>query len=534
MDSLPAVSGLTAAGEGAVRGRRRARAAARRGPVRRPGRRRPRAGGRGRRLLPRGARRPVIVAASSRAVLPFPSHEVDPYRGLAPHVGVDVGPGARALTAWRRHGARRRRVGGGAAAARQRPAAAARRVDRARSRDRTSRRPISPSCSSTRASRREDPADEHGEFAVRGGIVDIFPAGDAQPVRLEFIGDTIESLRTYDPVDAAIDRADRPDSIDRAACSDDARSGRADDVDSATLFRLHLARAKDARIIVSERDEVEAQASKLLEQLQQSYERGHDRGRAAPRPPAEIFAGLGRRSTHASPTAPASRSSGSTTVDGRRMPTVARTSDASRPSRLQGRVADWVAEIRALRDEGETTLFVAATPGRAERTIELLKEYERLRGSGRARRGRAVRRRAGRGRQPVARLPAARRRPADLRRSRRLRGGAAGARAAPVGDQGVSLGSARSEGRRPRRPRRPRHRRRSSASSRSASATPRRSSSSCATPATTSCSFRSSGSISSRSTPARRGRRSIGSAAPPGSARRPESRRPCATWPRSC
>src|SRR5206468_6395577 len=45
---------------------------------------------------------------------------------------------------------------------------------------------------------REDPADEQGEFAQRGGIVDIFPAGETLPVRLEFIGDTIETLRTYD------------------------------------------------------------------------------------------------------------------------------------------------------------------------------------------------------------------------------------------------------------------------------------------------------------------------------------------------
>src|SRR3954465_12709369 len=43
---------------------------------------------------------------------------------------------------------------------------------------------------------------------------------------------------------------------------------------------------------------------------------------------------------------------------------------------IKGRVADWVAEIRRLRDAGETVLFVAATPGRAERTIELLKEYD--------------------------------------------------------------------------------------------------------------------------------------------------------------
>src|SRR5207302_8129060 len=46
---------------------------------------------------------------------------------------------------------------------------------------------------------REDPDDEHGEFALRGGILDVFPAGETLPVRLEFVGDTIESLRNYDP-----------------------------------------------------------------------------------------------------------------------------------------------------------------------------------------------------------------------------------------------------------------------------------------------------------------------------------------------
>jgi transcription-repair coupling factor (superfamily II helicase) len=43
---------------------------------------------------------------------------------------------------------------------------------------------------------------------------------------------------------------------------------------------------------------------------------------------------------------------------------------------MHGRVSDWVAEIRRLREEGETVLFAAATAGRAERTIELLKEYD--------------------------------------------------------------------------------------------------------------------------------------------------------------
>ena len=38
-----------------------------------------------------------------------------------------------------------------------------------------------------------------GDFAVRGGIIDIYPPGADLPVRLDFFGDTLESLRTFDP-----------------------------------------------------------------------------------------------------------------------------------------------------------------------------------------------------------------------------------------------------------------------------------------------------------------------------------------------
>ena len=40
---------------------------------------------------------------------------------------------------------------------------------------------------------------EPGEFAVRGGILDLFPPGRANPVRLDFFGDTLESIKTFDP-----------------------------------------------------------------------------------------------------------------------------------------------------------------------------------------------------------------------------------------------------------------------------------------------------------------------------------------------
>ena len=40
---------------------------------------------------------------------------------------------------------------------------------------------------------------EPGEYAMRGGIIDIFPAGRADPVRLDLFGDSIESIRAFDP-----------------------------------------------------------------------------------------------------------------------------------------------------------------------------------------------------------------------------------------------------------------------------------------------------------------------------------------------
>ena len=38
-----------------------------------------------------------------------------------------------------------------------------------------------------------------GEFALRGGILDVFPLDAAEPVRLEFFGDDLESIRSFNP-----------------------------------------------------------------------------------------------------------------------------------------------------------------------------------------------------------------------------------------------------------------------------------------------------------------------------------------------
>src|SRR5437660_284629 len=63
----------------------------------------------------------------------------------------------------------------------------------------------SPPDAGERSRRRRGPrarrfgARDPGEYAVRGGIVDLFPPGMDLPVRLDFFGDTLESIRSFDP-----------------------------------------------------------------------------------------------------------------------------------------------------------------------------------------------------------------------------------------------------------------------------------------------------------------------------------------------
>ncbi|MDF3196509.1 transcription-repair coupling factor [Pseudomonas sp. 1928-m] len=44
-----------------------------------------------------------------------------------------------------------------------------------------------------------DTVYEHGEFAVRGALIDLFPMGSSQPYRIDLFDDEIETLRTFDP-----------------------------------------------------------------------------------------------------------------------------------------------------------------------------------------------------------------------------------------------------------------------------------------------------------------------------------------------
>jgi transcription-repair coupling factor (superfamily II helicase) len=323
----------------------------------------------------------LSASAADQAVLPFPSHEIDPYRGLAPHLGVTAAR-ARALHAIASGTARV--VVASAAALLPKVSAPERLL--AVSLDLRPGQDIAPADLASllvdAGFNRVDPADEHGEFALRGGILDIVPAGEGQPVRLEFIGDTIETVRTYDPSTqrsiAPIDRVVIVPLRDVLAlpggAQDTARVDR-----SATVF-TYLARSRDVRVILSEADEIEANAQKLVEQIGRSYEEAvaKDRDRkTAINQPDELLTTWDAITPKLAQATYLSQLG----LDEPREPRDPRepTSIRCQPTvELHGRVADWVTDLRRWRDGGETTLFVAATPGRAERTIELLKEYDLL------------------------------------------------------------------------------------------------------------------------------------------------------------
>jgi transcription-repair coupling factor (superfamily II helicase) len=310
-------------------------------------------------------------AEAWRAVLPFPSHEVDPYRGLAPHFDV-ASARARALYGLSTGTARLVVASAQALLPRLTPAARLRDAGlTVKSGD-----DISPVDLGDRLVEagytRQDPTDEPGEFSVRGGVVDVFPPGARQPVRLEFVGDTVESLRAYDPSSqrstGGIDQVQiiPLQELLSLRSPEDPFGEQSETLDRSATILEYFAEQRSI-LLVSEPDEVRAAIDKLRTQIEESYgEATRKNGRVAS-PDAlvigwtEIAPGL----EHAT----ALETLDLDAAGGRHI--------ASQPAmEFAGRVPDWVGELRQARERGETQVFVAHSQGRAERVIELLADYE--------------------------------------------------------------------------------------------------------------------------------------------------------------
>ena len=303
----------------------------------------------------------VSDADAAHAVLPFPSHEVDPYRGLSPHFEI-ASARARALHALSAGSARL--VVASAAALLPRLSAPGRL--KAASRVLRPDDEISPTdLADTLAEAgytRQDPTDESGEFSARGGVVDFYPAGARFPIRVEFIGDNIESIRTYDPdTQRSIEPIDQiaivplTENVDLQA-------------ESRTSTILDYVGDLRGSVFVSEPDEVKAAILKLREQIEHSYGEKVRKNERAPEPGSLVIAWEDLAQLFEQATALETLALG-TEDEVRHV--------ATQPAmEFAGRVPDWVGQLREARTAGETAVFVAHSAGRAERVIELLADYQ--------------------------------------------------------------------------------------------------------------------------------------------------------------
>jgi transcription-repair coupling factor (superfamily II helicase) len=260
--------------------------------------------------------------------------------------------------------------------------------------------------------RRAETVAAPGEVSRRGGIVDIFPPEADEPVRIELFGDTVESLRAFDPdhqrstgalarvaIGPAAENPASDAAVTRLAAYLEGGAARARAEDGPVLgFRAKLdtpsrqrvpsglrrARVADGR---GPRDALRARARAPARRGRARTRGGGARpGRLrAPRlarreweprpcpPPPELFVPEMRivERLRAAPVALRELETGEAAPGERRVAWPSR-----RARGFAGRVADLAEAWREQASRGETTLCVVRAEGGARRLREILTEYE--------------------------------------------------------------------------------------------------------------------------------------------------------------
>ena len=312
-------------------------------------------------------------AVVSEQVLPFPSTQVDPYRGFQPHLKV-ASARARVLHALATNSARVV-VASAASLLTRVPDPASILLSSCEIRPGIDIDPHELANTLVLGGYEPaDPVDAHGEFARRGGIFDVFPAGEELPIRIEFVGDTVESVRRFDPgTQRSVETLDRfgiiPVRESTLTAADDSEL-------SPRLARLHgdlfqFLRTRDAEVWLSEPVDVENHVKAAWEHINTSYTDAVERHRGGPEPllPNQLLLSWEElQAEFANATIAEELAIGDSTTG-----TVVSTQPTAT---FHGRIPDWIADVESAQAEGELVVFVAGSHGRAERTVELLTDYD--------------------------------------------------------------------------------------------------------------------------------------------------------------
>ncbi len=322
------------------------------------------------------------AASSSRRVLPFPAFALDPYRGLSPHLDV-IHARVLALSALAEGGDV---VVVATAAALLYRTASPSLVVAANTHLRAgeSLDPVELARSLIESGyRNEDPVVTPGDFARRGGIIDVFPPGEATPFRLEFVGNEIDEIRKFDPesqrtTDVTNDvrigpasewpvGASHTEALGLASVPPDGlgfRLPRHPDF-RATLFDYLEDNGAERRIVVEEPGDVARAAELEWERVLQGADEAEDLSGYAP--PAELLLDLGILEEAIVARAICLEELNELGQEARHL------GSTILPS-FRGRVNEFVLEIqRQLGQANRVHVFVSGD-GMADRTVELLAE----------------------------------------------------------------------------------------------------------------------------------------------------------------
>src|SRR5271156_337696 len=140
----------------------------------------------------------AITGKPGRRVAHLPSHEVLPYENRSPHAEISED---RAVALWRFASGEADLLIAPVQAAlwRMREPAFYRRLARVVERDESIAHEDLIGFLAAAGYERHVTCEMPGQYAVRGGIIDVYSPETPQPVRIELLGDTIESIRAFDP-----------------------------------------------------------------------------------------------------------------------------------------------------------------------------------------------------------------------------------------------------------------------------------------------------------------------------------------------
>ncbi len=224
-----------------------------------------------------------------------------------------------------------------------------------------------------------------GQFAVRGGIIDVFSPESQRPVRIELLGDTVESVREFDPrtqrsiapvvrttllplTEWSVPPPERSQGDEEAAWENPSFFGPPSEAGQSALFELSESSLRPL-VFLDEPAALREAATKHLAQAIENYERhGH-----ANAPTAEhYFWAEAQFATALEKTSQINLEQLALSIG-----SIPQFELPSRPSsRFHGDVVACMSDVKSQLADGGKVLLTAASTGELERLADICREYE--------------------------------------------------------------------------------------------------------------------------------------------------------------